>query len=282
MKKIIEKYSKLGITKGTILGWITAIILSWVIIGMSIAFFITIQTINKHNQDLRQVSERANLLLQETMNVVQDYHTQISQRDFYFLYATQLIENHYENRKVPSSKRMTPQEVSIFLKTIWDIQNTGLYNGITDLYLPLAFAAHETDFIPSAVGKAGEHGLFQFMPYTAQYTAYQMGLGYTENCETEIVTSVYLWYTHYRHLYMQLKDNKEVFDWVSIAYNTGIFTRGLLTCVNSGISVDDYLKKYRDTSYNYHTYIKKYHKMYIEGLSTAKQQYNDRKSVTEE
>jgi soluble lytic murein transglycosylase-like protein len=143
------------------------------------------------------------------------------------------------------------------LSTIYDYVETKRYPGV-DYYLPLAFAAHESDFVPTAKGSAGEDGLFQFMEATAIEVMRQMNEPYVAGCANDVATSTRMWFAHYRYLCNLFVGHPEMHSFATLAYNRG-YGRQLRASYLVKLTVEQHIESHIVEYNDYHYKIRRYH-----------------------
>jgi len=203
--------------------------------------------LNNHSRYVLDVISEANIR-------VRVFSEQSLRYDAFVKVAENIIVSAYERYRIPYGKRMTPTEVSQFINLIYTYAETGLYEG-TDVWLALAYAEHESQFVRTAVGSHKDRGLFQFIPSTSRWLLSSLHEPYEEGMEFNIGSSIRLWFVYYSSIYRELtflrdfEDKEQEIKFISIKYNSG---RDYFVLFANSVSVDDFISNARGYDYAYH------------------------------
>jgi hypothetical protein len=232
-------------------GWIVALLLA-----VALAITIVTLTTRAENSTARfaRYIEEERMRIEDTLARYErlNLHNVTNERmkEHFISYGKEIIRRHYLDNRIPESRQMTPFARDEFLEAIWDFASSGLYPnaGIPEgLFLPLAFARVESDFIPGAVGLDGERSVFQFMDQTARERYRRSGRSFIPNFCSVPREAVWLWFEYYSR---ELSVNFETDDferrvrWTALAYNAGLYRNRLIHYFRQGSTVEAYLRDF--------------------------------------
>lgn len=257
---------------------IAGIVAMIIVISLVVALVVVSNSLDssiKASEKNLLITERAQALFDISSKTIRATDNAEARRDRFLMYGNKIIEDFYGSQSTPVRKRFRPEDQVKYLNEIWRRYSSGEYPG-TDPFLCLAYARHESEFNPYAVGKAGERGPFQFMKSTSRDMFFRFfHEEYYYGIEEDPIVGVRLWFTYYTYLYSFVHEGKlgnsaDDVQWISIAYNCGAWTRGLAESLNSGRTPDEYVVEYRTgrsgkNAYVYDRRIIMYYEQYLEG-----------------
>jgi hypothetical protein len=222
-------------------GWIVSIILGITIVIIVAFFFQANERIQEKAERLVDYNGQMGELFIAWQEQISSNAELGNKRDIFIIYSSNIIINHYLDH--PSTQKpMSKKDIIIFVEEIYARANEFKISP----FIPLAFAAVESNFYPDAVGLDGERSVFQFMDDTVRDTYVELHTPYVKDWWKTPTEAVKVFFAHYYKLSTNFtaRDDDENIRWAALAYNAGLYRNALKAYYTSGSSIDAYLKDY--------------------------------------
>jgi len=230
-------------------GWIAAILLFGAIIFLGFMFKSQMDNMAENQRQMVEYNEMMGMFFIDWQEKIAEQNSNEHIKSAYIAYGADIIFRHYQRQRVAEHRRMTPREINDLLETIYYYAKSNAFpqSAYPDgLFLPLAYAAIESDFIPVAIGADGERSIFQFMEATAREVYRRNGKPFVPNfwqCPKE---STWLWFHYYRQIADNFRhdDKEREIRFSALAYNAGTYRNQLIPYFNRNLSIETYLSHF--------------------------------------